>query len=488
MKLGAVWQPIRRDERWGRTCLRRSRRVQRRSDLSRAGISPSASAILLALGAIVALICTAFIGQSAGKRSVPATQGVELSVDFGRRVHTNGSMLGFLHGMDETTPGARWIAPLHPALWRGNFHSAPYDRASRFGATYVLVVSDLWGYPNKRFGRKWRKPPWEALSSWYAFVRKLALANRHRRLVWDIWNEPDSPGFWNGTADQYYQTFAVADAAIRSVLGSRARVSGPSISKFNWSWLRGLLMYCRARRCRVDVLSWHELEPAGISSIAEHLELARSRLLDSRAFSSTLVRLIHVNEYVAASDALYPGELTAYLHELERGNADGAAMACWPDPSGGWACHQHTLDGLVDPQSGRPRAVWWTAKAYAEGASSRVQATSNAPGLALLAASHAPNNRAAEVLVGHFDTHTGLLPTVAARLSLRRLRALAFLRRAQAVRVSIEYLAPSTGPYTPRRTAETVPISHGSAMFVLPPLGIHDAFVIRLSVPSYPGR
>ena len=52
------------------------------------------------------------------------------------------------------------IKPLSPAAWRGNLRSAPYDRATRWGARYVIVVSDLWGYP----GANWygRRPPWEA--------------------------------------------------------------------------------------------------------------------------------------------------------------------------------------------------------------------------------------------------------------------------------------------------------------------------------------
>jgi hypothetical protein len=52
------------------------------------------------------------------RRSPPrAIETVQVTADFGHRRVTSGSMLGFLHGLDEATPQARWIAPLHPALW-----------------------------------------------------------------------------------------------------------------------------------------------------------------------------------------------------------------------------------------------------------------------------------------------------------------------------------------------------------------------------------
>ena len=53
-----------------------------------------------------------------------------------------------------------------------------------------------------------RRPPWEDLDAWSDFVRRLARRHREHRFVWDVWNEPDHPYFWNGTQQQFHQTCA----------------------------------------------------------------------------------------------------------------------------------------------------------------------------------------------------------------------------------------------------------------------------------------
>lgn len=405
----------------------------------------------------------------------------QVTVDFSRPLPTSGSMLGFLHSLGKNSPDGRWIAPLDPAVWRGNPLSASYERATGFGARYVLVVSDLWGYP----GAGWygRQPPWEHPGQWFVFVRNLALAYRNRPLVWDIWNEPNVQYFWNGTQAQYYQTYGIAQAAIRSVLGSSAVFAGPSVDGFRWSWLYGLLDYCRQQRCRVDILTWAELQPAGINFISDHVGQARQRLLANRSLAPTGVRSIYVNEYLAQSDALYPGSLVAYLDELERGGADTASMACWPYTRGATTCNEQTLDGLLAPGSLRPRGVWWTARAYAEGVGSRVTVSSSAAGVATIAAARSPDQSHAQVLIGYFDTHRPLSRSVGIRVVLRGLAALPFLRTARKLRVSLQRLLATASPSDPQPIGipQDVPVSRGTATIVVPPIAVHDAVVVRLS-------
>ena len=76
----------------------------------------------------------------------PVFLTAQATVDFARPVATH-SLVGFLHGLDDLQPADRLVVPLQPTLWRGSLDSAPYARAVGFGARYMLVVSDLWGYP-----------------------------------------------------------------------------------------------------------------------------------------------------------------------------------------------------------------------------------------------------------------------------------------------------------------------------------------------------
>jgi xylan 1,4-beta-xylosidase len=336
----------------------------------------------------LAVVLAAMLAVPAQATPPSPTLTAQASVDFARPVPTH-SLVGFLHGISETQPDDRMIVPLHPTLWRGSLASAPRERAAGLGARYMLVVSDLWGYP----GAGWygRRAPWDDWDAWSDFVRGLARSNREHAVVWDVWNEPDVPYFWTGTEAQYHELYRRAYVAIRQELGPGALIAGPSVSAFRWDWLVRLLEYCRSADCGVDVLSWHELPGGrGVANIAAHLRRARAGLLHNPAYVPLAVRELYVGEYVGAGDALWAGELLGYLSQLERGGADEAAHACWPDPSGADTCSEHTLDGVLDGAAMRPRAPWWALRWYARGVVSRVRSTSADPALAVIAA-RAPN-------------------------------------------------------------------------------------------------
>jgi hypothetical protein len=425
-----------------------------------------------------ALVCACVAAALAPLPSALAAPGV--TVDFAKPVHAR-SAVGLLHGMDEREPADRWIAPLAPRAWRGDMDSAPYDRASRFGARYILVLSDLWGYP----GANWygRQPPWLDLGGWARFVRAVARANRGRSLVWDVWNEPDQPYFWNGTQADFHATFRVAYEVIRQELGPDAVIAGPSVSGFRWSWLVGLLEYCRQADCEVNALSWHELAGgAAIRAIPDHLRRARRALVRNPAFIAVGLRELHVNESVARGDSLYPGEQLAYLAFLERGRADAAARACWPDPSGADTCLRHTLDGLLDARSSRPRGDWWTTAWYARGVSSRVAASSASPDVVALAAARSPTARHAEIVLGEYGVQSR---PVAVRVALRGLGALRFLRGSRRAALAAFRLASAgEAPVSPEPLpVRALAIARGTATVTLG-LRPHEVVLLRLSRPK----
>ena len=434
--------------------------------LRRRAIAP----ILACAGAVVVLALVP---------SALAAQGL-VTVDFAHAVRARSSV-GLLHGMDEREPQDRLIAPLSPRSWRGDLESAPYDRASRLGARYIFVLSDLWGYP----GANWygREPPWADFGRWANFVRDVARTNRGRALVWDIWNEPDRPYFWNGTEAQFHETYRVAYEAIRRELGPDATIAGPSVSAFRWPWLVGLLEYCRQADCEVNALSWHELAGgAALRAIPDHLLRARRALVRNPAFLALGLRELHVNESVGPGDALYPGEQLAYLSFLERGGADAAARACWPDPSGADNCARHTLDGLIDSRSQRPRGDWWTTAWYARGVASRVAASSTSTAVIALAAARAPNTRHAEILLGEYGEP---LQPISLRVDLRGLSALRFLRGTnRAALASFRIVSAGEAPVSPNALpVRSRPIRAGAATLTIG-LRPHEVVLLRVSRPQ----
>ena len=136
------------------------------------------------------------------------------------------SMSGILHGIDTAKPPDSSIKPLQPKLWRVGRLDI-YDRVIASGAEFQLVVSDLWGYGSNPNG--W---PYQNYPAWEAFIRQLAQQNKGKKIIWDVWNEPDLKNpFWNGSREQFFETYKRAYKILREELGPSAMIGGPSLSQ-----------------------------------------------------------------------------------------------------------------------------------------------------------------------------------------------------------------------------------------------------------------
>jgi hypothetical protein len=429
---------------------------------------------------VCALLALCAAAASPARGSSPPALTPVASVDFAQRVQVR-SLVGFLHGLGDNQPPDRMVTPLHPTLWRGSLASASYDRATTLGARYMLVASDLWGYP----GAGWYggQAPWVDWDAWSAFVRQLAADNRSRELIWDVWNEPNEPYFWTGSEAQYHELYRRAYVAIRQELGPDAIIAGPSVSNFSWDWLTRLLEFCRFADCEVNALSWHELS-GSIAGVGDDVRRARLALLRNPAYAPVGLRELDVSEYVARNDALYGAEALGYVAQLEKGGVKRAAHACWPEPSGADACQERTLDGLLATTSRRPRAAWWALRWYARGAATRVRSQSADPALAVVAG-RAVDPRHAEIVLGYLDTHDRALPaTTDVLLELSGVRHLRFARGNGGVRFAA-YRVRSRGeaPAAPTRMSppSVARVAPGRLEVRLHAVTLHDTVLLRLS-------
>ncbi len=107
-----------------------------------------------------------------------------------------------------------------------------------------------------------------ALRKWQELIRQVVLHCREkwgdgiRDWYFEVWNEPDSGGYFKGTLEQYLDIYdhAVAGA---TAADPGIRIGGPGGA--GTKWLRPFLEHCRSGRnavtgkpgCRVDFLSWH---------------------------------------------------------------------------------------------------------------------------------------------------------------------------------------------------------------------------------------
>ena len=74
---------------------------------------------------------------------------------------------------------------------------------------------------------------------------------------WEIWNEPDLKGFWNGTAEQYYRLYETVARKLKEYSPS-LRVGGPAVSNIlNEDYTPGFLDYVVRNNVPLDFFSWH---------------------------------------------------------------------------------------------------------------------------------------------------------------------------------------------------------------------------------------
>jgi xylan 1,4-beta-xylosidase len=78
--------------------------------------------------------------------------------------------------------------------------------------------------------------------------------NEVRQWHFEVWNEPNLPAFWSGTKEEYFQLYAHAARAIKSV-DAEIRVGGPASSKAHW--LADLIGFCHTNNVPLDFISTH---------------------------------------------------------------------------------------------------------------------------------------------------------------------------------------------------------------------------------------
>jgi hypothetical protein len=102
---------------------------------------------------------------------------------------------------------------------------------------------------------------------------------------WEVWNEPDLVGFWNGTAEQYYTLFQIT-AETLTAYNSSLKIGGPCTSSvWNANYTDGFLQYIRDHHVPLDFFSWHMYARTPFDYYTASLYVRA--LLDSYGFTAT---------------------------------------------------------------------------------------------------------------------------------------------------------------------------------------------------------
>lgn len=304
--------------------------------------------------------------------------GVSIDVDFSKKVKTP-SMSGLINGFgDNASIADDKILPLRFQHWRGaDWHVATASRVNV--PIKEIILSSLWGYPSGlRKNRQFM--PYNDWPGWEKMCRDTVRAYGTRGTIYDVWNEPDltkKNTYWDGTEQQFFDTYAHAFRAIRSVAPG-AIVGGPSLTSYNRDYIQRFLDSCKAAGVEVNFLSWHELRMENdIPAIKARISQARADWVNNRDYQALKIDKIYINEFLGELTEDRPGDLVGEFRALEDGKADGACKSCWNDYQGNNTCFDNSLTGLLTHDGKHTKASWWTWKYYADGVAGRVASRSN---------------------------------------------------------------------------------------------------------------
>jgi hypothetical protein len=95
---------------------------------------------------------------------------------------------------------------------------------------------------------------WEELT--YEIVRHSNVEKKLGIKRWEVWNEPDEPGFWIGEWKDYLRLYEATALGVHRA-DPATKVGGPSLANLDITKIDSFLSYCRARCLPVDFITWH---------------------------------------------------------------------------------------------------------------------------------------------------------------------------------------------------------------------------------------
>lgn len=274
---------------------------------------------------------------------------------------------GSLYGVLEKQPAdvTNLIAPLHPNM----FTNPASDVQQPIGDAIVVAgrVAAIGGKVTIRLADWFPSWPY-AFTSESDFVSKIGetvsrrkAANLTNIYAYEIWNEPD--GTWkNGSLsfdDMWKQTYA----QLRQ-LDPTIRITGPSTSYYNQSFIQSFLSYCKTNDCLPDIVGWHELSGGNVTgNIQNYRNMEKTLGIGPLA--------ITINEYSGKADLTVegqPGASASLIAKFERLGVESACITFWD------VGHPGRLGSLLATNTD-PNGGWWFYKWYGDMAGNMVATT-----------------------------------------------------------------------------------------------------------------
>jgi len=274
---------------------------------------------------------------------------------------------GSLYGVLEKQPAdvTNLIAPLHPNV----LTNPASDVQQPIGDAIVVAgrVAAIGGRVAIRLADWFPSWPY-AFTSESDFLSKIGetvsrrkAANLTNIYAYEIWNEPD--GTWKNSSltfdDMWKQTYA----QLRQ-LDPTIKITGPSTSYYNQSFIQSFLSYCKTNDCLPDIVGWHELSGGNVTG-----NIQNYRNLEKTLGIGPLP--ITINEYSGKADLTVegqPGASASLIAKFERMGVESACITFWD------VSHPGRLGSLLATNTD-PNGGWWFYKWYGDMAGNMVATT-----------------------------------------------------------------------------------------------------------------
>ena len=331
------------------------------------------SRCLSMLGRVAAPFSTLGLCLAAGiLLARPATAATTLTVDLSTTIGPATHVAsGSLYGVIEKVPADvdALIAPLRPKMFTNpaaNIQQPIGDaivvagRVASTGAMVTIRLADwLKGFYTFTTMADWLDKIGQTVS------RKKA-AGLTNIYAYEIWNEPN--GTYASSNPLSFNEFWRQTFVELRRLDPEVRITGPSLSYYNESFLKDFLSFCKTNSCLPDIVGWHELGGGNFTST-----LQSYRALEKQLGIGPLP--ISINEYSGSAHIDVegqPGASAPLIAKFERLGVDTACISFWDVPNPG---HLGSLMASNTAANGG----WWFYKWYGDMAGTMVSTTPPTP-------------------------------------------------------------------------------------------------------------
>jgi hypothetical protein len=302
------------------------------------------------------------MASTVGHAATPLT--VDLAAKLGPVTHVAS---GSLYGVLEKQPAdvTALLAPLRPNM----FNSPAADVQQPIGDAIVVAgrVAALGARVTIRLADWFPSWPYAFtnVSDWFGkleqTVSRRQTANLTNIYAYEIWNEPD--GTWKNASLAFNDFWKQTYDELRH-LDPTIKITGPSTSYFNQSYLQSFLSYCKTNNCLPDIIGWHELSGGNVTGNVQSY-----RSLEKQLGIGPLP--ISINEYSGRADLTVegqPGASASLIAKFERLGVDSACISFWD------VGHPGRLGSLLATNTD-PNGGWWFYKWYGDMAGDMISTT-----------------------------------------------------------------------------------------------------------------